>query len=202
MARPEWIEVGRVSRAHGVHGEVRVVPDSDNPDRFAPGSVLHGRPARRGLAGRRAQGQVLLTVEGVRGGEDFPIVAFAEIEDRDAAEALRGYILEVRSSQLPELDDDEFYPFDLAGLEVRDPAGRAIGRVAEVVESPAHAILVVSLERGGEAMVPFVHEAVPVVAIAEGYLVIAPGFMTPEADHAGGTLIDGGKRGESGVDRG
>lgn len=182
MPRPEWIEVGRISRAHGVRGEVRVVPDSDNPERFAPGSVMHARPARAGIAGPHAQAQVRLTVEGVRGDDEFPIVAFVEVGDRGAAEALRGYVLEVRSSQLPELAQDEYYPFDLTGLEVRDPQGRVTGRVAEIVESPAHAILVVSLVSRGERMVPFVHDAVPLVALSKGYLVIDPGFLADGTD--------------------
>ena len=49
-------------------------------------------------------------------------------------------MLEIRASELPELDEDEFYPFDLVGLEVRDGRGAVVGRVADVVESPAHAI--------------------------------------------------------------
>jgi len=177
MSRPEWVQVGRISRAHGVQGEVRVVPDSDNPERFLPGSIVHARPQRMGVAGPRVPEQVLLTVETVRGDGDFPIVAFKEVADRDAAEALRGYLLEVRSSQLPELEDDEFYPFDLDGLEVRVPQGAVVGRVVDVVESPAHAILVVSLDAGGEAMVPFVQAAVPSVALSEGFLVVEPGFL-------------------------
>jgi 16S rRNA processing protein RimM len=180
MARPEWIEVGRISRPHGVYGEVRITLDSDNPERFAPGSVLYARSARVGIAGPRVQEQVRLTIETVRGDDDFPIVAFREVADRDAAEALRGYLLEVRSSQLPELADDEFYPFDLAGLEVRDPHGAATGRVVDVVESPAHPILVVSLDTGLERMVPFVLAAVPTVAVAEGYLVVEPRFLAEE----------------------
>jgi 16S rRNA processing protein RimM len=181
MARPEWIEVGRVSRAHGVHGEVRVRPDSDNPERFAPGSILHARPARVGVAGPRLPEQVRLTIEGVRGGDDFPIVAFIEVGDRGAAEALRGYLLEVRSVDLPVLDDDEYYPFDLDGLEVRDAAGAVIGRVTEVIESPAHAILAVSLRSGGETLVPFVAAAVTAVDIDQGYLVVEPAFVDIES---------------------
>ena len=183
MTRPEWIEVGRVSRAHGVRGEVRVLPDSDNPERFLPGSVLYGRPGRRGVAGPRTKVQVRLTIESVRGDEDFPIVAFAGVSDRDAAEALGGYILEIHSTELPELSDDEYYPFDLIGLEVRGSLGQVVGRVAEVVESPAHALLVVSLERGGEVMVPFVYEAVPAVVVPEGYLAVDPRFLAHDAGH-------------------
>jgi len=187
MARPEWIEVGRIVRAHGVHGEVRVRPDSDNPERFAPGSVLHARPQRLGVAGSRLREQVRLTVEEVRGEGDFPIVGFREVADRDRAEAMRGYILEVRSTQLPELPEDEFYPFDLETLQVRDPVGVAVGRVTGVVESPAHPILVIELDAGGERMVPFVSAAVPTVAVAEGYLVVEPLFLDEAGqDEAGG----------------
>jgi 16S rRNA processing protein RimM len=178
MPRPEWIEVGRISRPHGVHGEVRVLLSSDNPERFLPGATLYARPGRTGLAGPRLQEQTSLTVESVRGDEDFPIVAFREVADRDRAEAVCGYVLEVRSTELPELDEDEYYPFDLAGLEARDPNGQVIGRVTEALESPAHAILVVALEDGGEALVPFVRAAVPVVVLEAGYLVVEPGLAS------------------------
>jgi 16S rRNA processing protein RimM len=147
---------------------------SDNPERFLPGAGLHARPGRSGVAGPRLGEQVRLTVESIRGDEAFPIIAFREIGDRDQAEAYNGYVLEIRSNQLPELDEDEFYPFDLIGLEARDPSGSVMGSVADVLESPAHAILVVSLHEGGETLVPFVQAAVPVVALQAGYLVVDP----------------------------
>lgn len=181
MARPEWIEVGRISRPHGVHGEVRVTPDSDNPERFAPGSVLHARPGRAGLAGDSQEAHLMsLTIETVRGNEAFPIVSFREVGDRDAAERLSGYVLEVRASELPELGEDEYYPFDLQGLEVRTPEGTVLGRVVDAVDSPAHAILIVGLTEGRELMVPFVEAAVPSVDIEAGFLVIDPGFLETE----------------------
>ena len=177
MTRPEWIEVGRISRPHGVHGEVRVAPDSDNPDRFAPGAVLWARPARAGLAAPADAEQVRLTVEDVRGDGAFPILAFREVSGRDAAEALSGYLLEVRSSDLPDLEEDEFYPFDLEGLRVRDVEGRPIGRVVDAVESPAHATLVIARDTGGEVMVPFVQTAVPTVDLDGGFIVVDPLFL-------------------------
>jgi len=180
MARPEWIEVGRISRPHGVRGEVRVTPDSDNPERFAPGSVLHARPGRAGLAGLQEAHPISLTVQTVRGDEAFPIVGFREVGDRDAAERLNGYVLEVRASELPELEEDEYYPFDLQGLEVRSPEGTVVGRVVDAVDSPAHAILIVGLAEGGELMVPFVEAAVPTVDIEAGFLVIDSGFLEIE----------------------
>jgi 16S rRNA processing protein RimM len=177
VTRPEWIEVGRISRPHGVHGEVRVTPDSDNPERFAPGSIVYARPGRVGVASAAEPQQVPLTVESVRGDGAFPIVAFEEVPDRNQAEALSGYILEVPSSELPELDDGEFYPFDLQGLEARTPDGSAIGQVVEAVESPAHAILIVRLTGGREVMLPFVEAVVPTVDIAGGFVVVEPAFL-------------------------
>ncbi len=190
MPRPEWIEVGRISRPHGVHGEVRMSLSSDNPERFQPGAQLHARPGRTGVAGSRLLEQLPLTVESVRGDEAFPIVAFREIEDRGRAEALGGYVLEVRSEDLPELDEDEFYPFDLTGLDARDPSGSVMGRIVDALDSPAHAILVVSLKAGGEALVPFVRAAVPVVAMEAGYLVVDPEFVSISGAPSGEQLID------------
>jgi 16S rRNA processing protein RimM len=129
------------------------------------------------VAGSKEAQQVELTVESVRGDESFPIMAFCEVTDRDAAEMLSGYLLEVPSSELPELGDDEFYPFDLEGLDVRSVDGTSVGRVGDVVESPAHAILVVNLREGGELLVPFVGAAVPTVDVPAGYLVIDPEFL-------------------------
>lgn len=154
-----------------------MLPSSDNPERFAPASELYARPERLGVAGPRLRERVRLTIETVRGDDGFPIVAFREVADRDAAEVLRGHVLEIRSSQLPELDEDEYYPFDLVGLEARDSGGAMVGRVTDVVESPAHALLVISSESAAETMVPFVLAAVPTVAVAEGFVVISPGFL-------------------------
>jgi 16S rRNA processing protein RimM len=178
MPRPEWIEVGRISRPHGVHGEVRVAHSSDNPERFVAGATLHARPGRMGVAAPRLRERVLMTIDSVRGDDDFPIVAFAEVPDRNRAEAFSGYVLEIRSGELPLLDDDEYYPFDLIGLEARDPAGSVLGRISDVLESPAHAILVVSLRSGGEALVPFVLAAVPEVAVEASYLVVDTEFAS------------------------
>lgn len=151
---------------------------SDNPERFLPGATFYARPGRTGVARSRLPEQVPLTVESVRGDEVFPIVAFQGIEGRDRAEAFSGYVLEIRSSELPVLEEDEFYPFDVVGLEARDPSGSVVGRVTDALESPAHAILVVSLQVGAEALVPFVLPAVPVVDIEAGYLVVDPEFVS------------------------
>jgi 16S rRNA processing protein RimM len=177
VARPDWIEVGRVSRPHGVRGEVRITPDSDNPERFAQGSLVYARPAHTRLAGVGSPERAPLTIETIRGESAYPIVAFAEVDGREAAEGLRGFILEIPGHELPALAEDEFYPFDLVGLTAKDTQGVVVGRVHEVIDSPAHPLLAIRLASGQEALVPFVIAAVPAVVVAEGYLVVEPGFL-------------------------
>jgi 16S rRNA processing protein RimM len=171
MPRPEWIEVGRVKRAHGVRGEVRVLPSTDNPERFAPGEVLYG--LLPGGGERR-----LLEVEDVRGTWDSMIVAFVGLEAREDADALRGCILQVPAGALPELGTEEYYPFDLEGLDVRSTVSYAtVGIVQELLESPAHELLAILLSGGSEVLVPFTFEAVPEVRIDEGYVVVEDRFL-------------------------
>jgi 16S rRNA processing protein RimM len=154
-----------------------VAVDSDNPDRFKEGSVVHARSSRPGVASLQGGARRRLTVESVRGAGVSPIVAFKEITVRKDAEALAGCALEVEGTALPPLDKDEFYPFDLVGLAVEDPRGTRLGLVSQVLDSPAHGVLEITLDAGGKTLVPFVSAAVPSVATEAGYLVVEPQFL-------------------------
>ena len=181
MPRPEWIEVGRVRRAHGIEGEVRVSPSTDNPERFAPGEVIYALP-------RDSEERLRLEVEGVRGTWDSMIVAFVGCATREEAEALRGHTLQVPVSELPELEGDEYYPFDLEGLEVRTASGEVVGRVHEVLESPAHELLAIRLTGGPEVLAPFTLEAVPEIQMREGFVVVEERFLHPFEDRPPGAV--------------
>ncbi len=93
------------------------------------------------------------------------------VEDRDAAARLARATIEIAESALPRLDEDRFYVRDLVGLEVRVD-GRAVGRVADVLDMPANDVIVVALDDGEQVMVPFVADAVASVAPGSGVLNI------------------------------
>ncbi len=157
--------MGRVGRPHGVRGELTVEVRTDDPDaRFAPGTVLRTDPPERGP----------LTVTDVHPRSGGLVVAFAGVGDRESAEALRGTVLVVDSDSLPPLDaTDEWYDHDLVGLAVLDPAGAAVGTVADVVHSPGAELLVVRSDDGREHLVPFVRQLVPEVDVPGGRIVVA-----------------------------
>jgi 16S rRNA processing protein RimM len=158
--------VGRIGRAHGVSGEVAVAVRTDDPDtRFAPGSELATEPPGRGPLG----------VAGMRWHSGRLLIAFVGVDDRTAAEALRGVELVVDTEDLPALDDpDEYYDHQLVGLTATRPDGTALGRVSDVIHGPAGALLAVRGESGSETLIPFVAAIVPSVDLVAGRLTVDP----------------------------
>ena len=82
------------------------------------------------------------------------LVRFAGIEDRTAAERIRGAVLVVPESWLPDLADGEWWAHQLEGCEVRTESGRILGVVKEVIPNPANDIWVAVDEAGTETLVP------------------------------------------------
>jgi 16S rRNA processing protein RimM len=116
--------VGRITRPHGVHGEVSVEVRTDEPDRrFAVGRVLPTDPAAAGP----------LTVDSLRWHSGRLLIQFAGVTDRNQADELRGTWLTLDSAEAgPSGDPDEFHDAELIGLAVVTTAGQPVGRVTDV----------------------------------------------------------------------
>ena len=122
-----------------------------------------------------------LTVAGTRWHQGRLLVRFAELTDRNAAEAARGIVLEVPfdPDERPE-DPEEFYDHQLVGLEVRRADRTSFGVVKSIMHGAAQDLLVVDAGPDRrEVLVPFVSALVPVVDVAAGHLVVAdvPGLL-------------------------
>lgn len=136
--RPSLIEIGRVVKAHGIRGELKVLLHWERSDSLEHvGEVVVGRDASartfRIRAARPADRAVLLALVGV--------------DDRDAAESLRGEPVSVRREALPPLADGEYYLCDLVGAAVVSPEG-PVGQVVEVRVHPSVDTLVVKAPDG------------------------------------------------------
>lgn len=160
------LRVGRVLRALGLDGSVRVESLSDFPDRFRSGSILR-------------VGDRDVTVEAVRRHGDEFVLRFAGITDRPGAERLEGQYLTVDLAQAMPLPADHFYHFQLVGLTVIDAkTGEAIGEVVEVLPNPANDVLRV-VKGSGEVLVPLVRAVVKAVLPHERRMVVD---LPPAAD--------------------
>jgi len=165
------VRVGRILKAHGVKGEVVVVSESDSPERFIHGATFI------------TEFDTTLTVRSIRVHKDGMIVAFEGITERSAAEELRGTTLFIPVGERRKLEDEEFWPEDLEGLEVRDPQGRLLGRITGVIVGDAQdRLLIRSGDRAVE--VPFVAELVPEVRPESGFVTVVPidGLFSSEPD--------------------
>jgi len=179
-AAPDGVPVGRVVGAHGLRGEVRVRAAGD--DLIDLSSVRSVWLAREG----ERPGDVY-EVEGVRPGRAGECrVALAGVGDRDAALALRGCAVLVRSADLPALGAGEYYAYELVGCAAEDVTGRALGRVKSIVEAGGRDALVIEDAAGAEQLVPAVEPLLARVDLAARRIVLdlPPGLL--DAPVAGG----------------
>jgi 16S rRNA processing protein RimM len=129
----------------------------------------------------------MLTVTQARWHGSTLLVDFAELADRDAAEAARGVLLHatIGADETPE-DPDEFYDHQLIGLAAYDLGGRPLGEVSGLVHGGAQDLLTIRTPDGRDTLVPFVKALVPEVDLAAGRVVVAdrPGLVTPLPEDA------------------
>ncbi|MER5867664.1 ribosome maturation factor RimM [Kitasatospora sp. NPDC002040] len=165
--------VGKIGRAHGIRGDVSVEVRTDEPElRLGPGAVLLTDPASAGP----------LTIESGKVHSGRLLLRFAGVNDRNAAEALRGTMLiaEIDPEDRPE-DPEEFYDHQLIGLDVVLLDGTLVGELSEVVHLPYQDLLTVTRPDGTEVLVPFVTRIVPTIDLENQRAVIdpPPGLIDP-----------------------
>jgi 16S rRNA processing protein RimM len=169
MTSEPTVVVGRITRAHGVGGEVAVLVLSEVPDRFADGAVVYLEDGRA------------LTVESSRPHKDRLLVRFEEIDDRAGAEALRGALLVIPESMSPPLPDGSWWDHQLIGCRLVSDAGRTIGELREVIHTAANDVWVAVDEEGVETLVPALKDVLVSVDVGSKRVVLeVPGITTPE----------------------
>ncbi len=157
--------LGVITGAHGIRGEVRIKTFTETPEAIASYGAL-----------RTKSGDASYKVKRHRIAGGLVIAALKGVNNRNAAEALKGTELYVRRDSLPELEDeDEFYHSDLIGLEAELGDGTLFGMVVKL-ENFGGGTVVEIRQEGGDQMVyvPFTREAVPKIEIEQGRIFVAP----------------------------
>ncbi|MEM1435231.1 MAG: ribosome maturation factor RimM, partial [Pseudomonadota bacterium] len=166
----EPLIVGRIGGPHGIRGWSQLVSLTDPVD-----NILSYKPL---LLEQEAGWQPLQDVEFSRKGNKL-LIRLAGSTDRNVAETLRGLQLGLAPGSLPAADPDEFYWRDLIGLTALHPDGRRLGTVASLLDSAAHAVLVIvadatdaAAEEPREVLVPFVEAFTGAIDTAAGTIVV------------------------------
>jgi len=156
--------VGQIVGVHGVRGLVKLKSFTGDPAAIAGYNPLTDRTGTRSFV-----------VELQSAMKDYWLARVQGVNDRTAAEALRGVDLHVDRDRLPPIEDeDEFYQADLIGLPVERPDGTAIGTVIALHDFGGGEMLEVMLPERRSIMVPFTKALVPVVDVAGGRIVADP----------------------------
>jgi 16S rRNA processing protein RimM len=152
VSKPDAVVIGRVGKSHGLDGSFVVEDASETRELFAVGAKL------------LVEG-VEATVVGSKPARGRPVIRL----DRRVA---RGTVLAVPRSTLGPTDEDEYYVFQLVGMDVSEEGGDVLGRVTDVAPGVANDVL--ELDSG--LLLPMVEECVLSVDLDAGRIVVAPGF--------------------------
>jgi len=168
------VVLGAIAGAHGVRGEVKVKTFTETPEAIAAYGPLTGDPGGR-----------VFRLKGLRTVKDGVVARLDGVEDRDAAEALKGTRLCVSRAAMGDPgEEDSFFHVDLISLTAEDEAGDKLGTVTAVHAFGAGDMLDVRLDDGGKSvLVPFRRETVPVVDVKGGRIVVR---LDEEDDEAEG----------------
>lgn len=156
------LEIGRVSKAHGIAGELRIVPHWESSDALEQVDELWLT-----LDGKRLAFQL----ERARAVPRAFLVKLRGVDDRNAAEALQGATVSVARGALPALEPGEYYLVDLIGAKVLGPEGE-VGVVTEIASHPTVDVIVVRLADGTSAEQPLSEPWLARVDVAERQVIL------------------------------
>ena len=160
-ATDKRVALAAVAGAHGVRGEVKFKLFGDSIDSLVrqPSLTVGGRA---------------LLLKDVRAGNKTAIARFEGVASREAAEALRGSLVEIDREALPPLTEGEYYHADLIGLPCVDGNGQPIGTVAAIEDFGAGELLDIQKADGKSSLIPF-REGI--ADLVDGRIILDPDFL-------------------------
>jgi 16S rRNA processing protein RimM len=165
-----------VRRPHGIRGEVRVEILTDYPERLGQHEYVY-------LAHPQSPDDVeRYPLDSIRPHKGILLVKLGGRDDRDAADELRGMLVQIPLEDAVPLDEDEYYHFQLTGVDVETETGEWLGRVADVIETAAHDVYVVHGPRG-EVLLPAIEDVILKLDVEEREMVVhlLPGMLEESA---------------------
>lgn len=166
----DLLRIGVITTTHGIKGEVKVFPTTDDPKRFdACDEVI--------LVTRREQ--IPLHVERVKYFKNIVIVKFKEFNDINQVEQYRKCDLMVTRENAVPLEEGEYFICDIIGADVVEEDGSRIGTVKDVIETGANNVFVIETKEGEEVLFPSIPECIKKVDVENKEVVahIMPGLM-------------------------
>ncbi len=157
------LQVGVISSTHGIHGEVKVFPTTDDVNRFKKLKQVFLDTGKD---------QILLEIQNVKFFKQFAILKFKGIDSINDIEKYKGKSLLVNREDAAALGNDEYYIADMIGMEVYTDDGNPFGRLKDVMETGANDVYIIDTEEYGEVLVPAIKACIVDIDIEAGRMTI------------------------------
>lgn len=166
----EYLRVGVISNTHGVRGEVKIFPTTDDISRFKKLKQCVIDTGRE---------QVAVEVESCKFFKQTPILKFKSIDTLNDVERYKGKDLLVNREHAVKLKKNEFFIVDLIGLRVVSDEGQEIGVLTDVLQTGANDVFVVKTDEGDEVLIPYIEQCVPEIHPETGKVTVhlLPGLL-------------------------
>ena len=159
----EYIDVGKIINTHGIKGEVKVMPLTDDPQRY-------GKLKKVYIEG--SSGVELLNIEGRKYFKELVIIKFKEINDMNSAEALKGKVLKINKADAVKLPKDSYFIFDILDCEVFEENGNRLGILKDIIQTGSNDVYVVRDENNREILIPALKSVVNKVSIEDKKITV------------------------------
>lgn len=159
----QLLQVGAITSTHGVHGEVKVFPTTDDPKRFK---------RLKNVILDTGKEQIPMEIEGVKFFKQFVILKFKGFDNINDIERYKGKNLYVTRENAVRLRRDEYFIADLKGLTVFLEDETEFGTLTEVIQTGANDVYNISMKNGGDVLIPAIKECVLSVDVENGKMVI------------------------------
>ena len=157
------LQVGIITSTHGVRGEVKVYPTTDDPRRFRRLKEVVLDTGREKLN---------LEIEGVKFFKQFVILKFKGLDNMNDIEKYRQKSLYVTRKNAVRLQRDEYFIADLIGLKVQDEDGTELGTVKDVIETGANDVYEVEMADGRSLLLPAIKQCILNVDVEKGMMQV------------------------------
>ncbi|MGL5205935.1 MAG: ribosome maturation factor RimM [Acidaminococcaceae bacterium] len=154
------IIIGAIVAPHGVRGEFRVMPLTENPDMFLELKYFFLEDGRK------------LFVTASRFHKNVFLVKVEEINNMNEAELLRGKKILIDTANLPPLKEDQFYVSDLIGFAVYDEAGLSLGKLKDVLATGSNDVFIVQANDGSEILIPALKANIKEINMADNRILV------------------------------
>ncbi len=159
----QFLRVGVIASTHGIRGEVKVYPTTDDLERF--------KNLKQVVLVTQRKEELPLTVEGVKFFKQFAILKFKGIDNIDDIQRYKGCDLMVSREHAQPLAENEYYIGDLIGMKVQADTGEDLGVLDDVLQTGANDVYVVKRPDGSELLLPVIDQCILDVKVEEGIVI-------------------------------